>query len=66
MPVAEPLGQAAPLAAMLCHIEDRVEYLQIAQTDIPALTRKARFDLLVLLQRDFHLSQTYTLKMDLV
>ncbi len=39
MPVAEPLGQAASLAAMLSHIEDCVEHLQIAQPYIPALQR---------------------------
>jgi hypothetical protein len=56
MPVAEPLGKATPLTAMLGHIEDCVEHLQIVQAYIPALQRKARFDLLVLLGRDFHLS----------
>ena len=29
VPVAEPLGQSAPLAALLGHIQQRVEKLQI-------------------------------------
>ena len=54
VPVAEALGQAAPLAAVLGHIEDGVEYPQIAQADIAALGGQAIFDLLELGCCDLH------------
>jgi len=54
MPVAEPLGKSAPLAALLCNIQDRVEYLKITQTHIAALNRQTRLDLFVLLSSDLH------------
>ena len=38
VPVAEPFGQSAPLAAMLGYIEDRIDHLQITQADVATLT----------------------------
>jgi len=54
VPIAKPLGQPAPLAAMLGHIEDRVDHLQVAQADVAALRRQAMFDGGKLLGRDLH------------
>jgi hypothetical protein len=54
VPVAEPLGQAPPLAAMLGHVEDRVENLEIGQADVASLHRHAVGDALVLGFGDFH------------
>ena len=54
MPVAEPLGQSAPLATMLCHVQDRIDYAQIRMTDIATLLGQAVLDLAVLLFGDFH------------
>ena len=39
VPVAEPLGEATPLAALLGDIQDRVQDLQIVERDIAALGR---------------------------
>lgn len=44
VPIAEPLGKSAPLAAMLSHIEDRIDHLQIAQADVAALLGQAVFN----------------------
>ena len=41
VPVAKPLGQSAPLAAMLGHIEDRIYHLQVAQADVATLPGQA-------------------------
>jgi hypothetical protein len=54
VPVAEPTGKAAPFAALLGHIQDRVEYFQVAQTHVPPLQRQGIFDLLLLLLSKFH------------
>jgi hypothetical protein len=35
VPVAESLGQAAPFAAVLGHVTDGVEHLQIGQLTLP-------------------------------
>ena len=40
VPVAEPLGQTAPFAALLGHIQDRVQHPQIGQAHIAALNRQ--------------------------
>lgn len=39
VPVAETLGQAPPFAAVLGHVKNGVEHLQVGQTDVAALTR---------------------------
>jgi hypothetical protein len=54
VPIAEALGHSAPLAAMLGHLQDRVQNLQVGQTDIASLARKAILDLLVPRSGDFH------------
>ncbi len=56
VPVAEPLRQATPLAALLGHVEDRVEHLQVRHADVPALPGKQRGDPLELRLGDFHAS----------
>src|SRR5487761_1087052 len=60
VPVAEPLRQPTPLAAMLRHIQQSVEQLQVGKAHIAALYRQAVFNLCVLLFGDFHLSRNYT------
>jgi hypothetical protein len=54
VPAAEPLWKAPPLTALFRHIQDRVQYLQIAQTHVSALHRQAIFDAGVLLFGDLH------------
>ena len=54
VPATEPLGQPAPLAALLGHIENRMQHLQVGQTYIAALHRQAVFDARKLLFGDFH------------
>jgi len=54
VPVAEPAGQPTPFAALLGHIQDRVEHFQVAQTHIPALQRQRILNLFVLLLSKFH------------
>ena len=48
VPIAEPLGQTAPLAAMLGHVQDRIEHEQIRMADVATLFRQTVLDLLVL------------------
>ena len=55
VPIAEPLRQTAPFAAVLGDVQDRIEYAQIGEPDVAALYRKTVFDLLVLLFGEFHL-----------
>ena len=54
VPVAVPGRQPPPLAAMLGHVEDGVEYLQVRQADVAALHRKVRGNAGVLIFRDLH------------
>ena len=54
VPVAEALGQSTPLAAMLGHIEDRIDHLQVAQADVATLPGQAVLNGGELLGRDFH------------
>jgi hypothetical protein len=54
VPIPEPLGQSAPFAAMLSYIEDRIDHLQGAQADVPALLGQAVLDCGELLGRDLH------------
>ena len=54
VPVAEPGRQAAPFAAVLGHMQDRVEHLQVRQADVAALHRETRRDHLVLFFGEFH------------
>ena len=41
VPVAKALGQSAPLAAILGHIEDRIDHLQVTQADVATLLGQA-------------------------
>ncbi len=52
-PVPEPLGQAAPFAAMLGDVQDRVEDLQIVERDVPALCPQVSLDVLILSLGEF-------------
>jgi hypothetical protein len=54
VPIAEALGQATPLAAVLCNVQDRIQDLQVGKADIASLPRKTALDLLVLGLCDFH------------
>jgi len=54
VPVAEPFGQSTPLAAMLGHVEDGVDYLQVAQADIATLLGQTVLDGGELLGCDLH------------
>jgi len=54
VPVAKALGQAAPLATALAHVQDRVQDLQVGKTDVAPLSRKATLDLCVLGRGNFH------------
>ena len=54
VPIAEALGQAAPLAAVLCDIQDRVQHAQIGQADVATLSRQAVLDLSELGLCDLH------------
>jgi len=54
MPVAQMLGQAAPLATMLDHIKQSIEKLQIGHADIAALSRQAISDTLILTLSELH------------
>jgi hypothetical protein len=57
MPVAEAFGQAAPCAALLGDIQNRVQNREIRQADITPLARQDRLDAAVLLLGDLHLSR---------
>jgi hypothetical protein len=54
VPITEAFGQTAPLAAMLGHIQNGVQYAQITETDIAPLKRQTVYDSLVLGLSDFH------------
>jgi len=54
MPIAQMLGQTAPFAAMLNHIQQGVEQLQIGHAHIAALTRQTISDALKLALSEFH------------
>ena len=54
VPVAKTLGQSAPLASMLSHIQQSVQQLQVRQAYIAPLYRQTFLDPCVLLFRDLH------------
>lgn len=54
VPVAKAHGQSAPLAAMLGHIEDRIDHLQVAQADVATLPGQAVLNGGELLGCDLH------------
>ena len=54
VPVAEPCGQAAPFAALLGHVQDRVQHSQIGQAHVATLGWQTVLDQAVLCVGDFH------------
>jgi hypothetical protein len=54
MPVAKVFGQASPLAAMLYHIKQSIEQLQIGHAHIAALPRQAIGNPLILFLCKLH------------
>ena len=54
VPVAEPLGQAAPFAALLGDVQDGIQNPQVGQAHVAALSRKTVLDQAVLRVGDFH------------
>ena len=60
VPVAKSLRQSAPLAALLGHVQQRVEHWQVANSDVASLARQARCDTKVLCFGDFHTPQHTT------
>ena len=56
MPPAKAFRKPAPLASLLSHVQNSVEYLQVRQTYIAALHRETVLDARELLFRDLHLS----------
>jgi len=54
VPVAKSLRQSAPLAALLSHVQQRVEHLQVGKADVASLARQAGLDTKILCLGDFH------------
>jgi hypothetical protein len=54
MPTTEVLGKAPSLTAVLGHVQDGVENLEVGKADVAALSGQAVFDLAVLRFCDFH------------
>lgn len=54
VPVAEPLGQTAPLAAVLCDVQDCIQHIQVGEADVAPLRGQTMLDLGELRWRDFH------------
>jgi hypothetical protein len=54
VPVAKPLGQTAPFAALLGYVQNGVQHPQIGQAHVAALGRQTVLDLAVLRFGDFH------------
>ena len=54
VPPAKALGQSTPLAALLSNIKNRIQNLQIRQTDVATLPWQAVFDPLILGFGEFH------------
>jgi len=54
VPPTEVFWQAAPLAAVLSHIKNRIQHLQVRHTHVATLPGQAVFDLMILGFSDFH------------
>ena len=54
VPIAEPPGQAAPLAALLGYVQDGIQNTEVGQTHVAPLRGQAVRDLFVLRSGDFH------------
>ena len=60
VPVAEALGQSTPFAAVLRHVQDRIDNVKVAERDVAALDRQERLDATELSGGDFHAAQCIT------
>src|SRR5271165_619238 len=60
MPISKAFGQSAPLAAMLGHIEQDIQQLQVVQPHVAALAGKTAGNTLVLRLGDLHAPQPNT------
>lgn len=58
MPITKAWRQAAPLAAMLGHVQDGIEYGEVVQADIAPLHRQAVSNLIELRLGDFHIQDS--------
>ena len=54
VPAAEVFREAAPLTPMFRNIQDRIQHLEVAKTDITPLARKAVSNPLMLSASDLH------------
>src|SRR5271168_3189665 len=54
MPVTESFRQCTPLAAILGHIEDGIDHVEVLVRDVAALTRQVLLDASKLWSVDFH------------
>ena len=57
VPVAEALGQRVPFTDVLGDLQDRVDYVEVAERDVAALYRQERLDATELSGADFHAAQ---------
>jgi len=62
MPAPEKLRQTAPFAALLSHIQNRVQHLQVAQAHVATLDPQRILDPLILRFGDLHLALRLTEK----
>ena len=54
VPVPKPLGEAAPFAALLGDVQDRIEDVQIVERHVAALGGQAALDVTILSLGEFH------------
>ena len=54
VPVAETLGKSAPFAALLGHIQNRIQHRELGQAHVAALPRKTGLDAVVLRLGNLH------------
>ena len=54
VPVAKTLGKSPPFAALLGHIQNRVQHREVGQAHVAALPRKAGLDATVLRLGNLH------------
>jgi hypothetical protein len=54
VPLAKTPGLPTPFSAVLGHVKNRIEHLQVRQADIAAQSREAMFNPLILSFGDFH------------
>ena len=54
VPIAEAFGKTSPFAAVFGDIQDGVQNIQVVESNIATLFRKAILDLLVLSLSNFH------------